>query len=216
MQVKLKSELNQNHSSQAKLVTNKSSVSLYKIVTSAVYIAWYFAAAFTIYLGYIPFGHTQLTFLPAILTISILHLGFFGSLVSGLGFGFSSFIAAYILGIIKYQNFDISVIPRFLTSILVYLIYLLLKTHKNPKLWKVILMAFFAVFFNIILTLSAQYFHHHYIAELKGILPVKEWIITHPVNLIGEPIICIIVATALYPIGMHLRKKYKNLKLIMW
>lgn len=194
----------------------KTSALINKIVACSVYFAWYFAAALSLYLGYIPLGHTTLTFLPAILVVSLIHLGFLGAFVSGLGFGLSSLMAAFIYGMLKYQYIDISVLPRFLMALIVYLIYKLLRTDKNPLLWKCIILALFAVVLNTVLTLSFQYFHHNFIGELKGILPIREWIITHPLNLIGEPIICVIMTVLLFPLMLHLRNSYMSLQLIKW
>ncbi|VEU76655.1 ECF transporter S component [Mycoplasmopsis columbina] len=183
------------------------SFTIYNIVFLAVYLSLFLISSFTIYFGYIPLPTTTLTYLPIIVIVATFHLGMKGGIFSGFGFGFSSWIAAMIVGAVAYQYIDISILPRFILGILVAIIYKLIRGDKKIKLWKFILLTTLAPILNIVLVLSARYLHHS-ISPLKGVLPVKEWIITHPFNISLEPTIGLVLGLLLYPLIKYLRKSY--------
>ncbi|UUD35129.1 hypothetical protein NPA07_04975 [Mycoplasmopsis caviae] len=187
---------------------SKTSLLIFLITTLAFYLAWFFASIFVPYLGFISLGPTQITFLSFIVVFATFHLGFIGSFSCGLGFGLSSMFAAYILGVVKYQYFDISVLPRLLMSLIVYALYIVLNVKKEIRIWKFILIAIIAAILNISLTLSFQHLHNKLFGNLKNLLPIKEWIITHPINITCEPLMCGFLATSVYPLVRFLRKKY--------
>ncbi|MBU4690459.1 hypothetical protein KQ874_01990 [Mycoplasma sp. ES3157-GEN-MYC] len=209
-----KSKSNLEPKSNGKIHTRSGLI--YHIVCLAVYLAFFLIAGVSVFLGYIPFGPTQLTYLPLIVAIATVHLGFNGSLISGLGFGFSSFIAAFILGVIKYQNFDLSVIPRVMMSLVVYLIYILINMKNKPKMWKFLILILAATFLNTTFVLGSQYFHNKFIGELKGILPPLEWMVAHTVNLIAEPIFNLLIGLAAYLPLLEIRKKYLERLNLSW
>lgn len=47
----------------------------YELISLAVYLAYFIASGFSVFLAYIPFGPAWLTYLPAILAIAVVHLG---------------------------------------------------------------------------------------------------------------------------------------------
>ncbi|VEU67654.1 Uncharacterised protein (plasmid) [Mesomycoplasma conjunctivae] len=180
------------------------------ISTLAFYLAWFLGSATVPYLGYIPIGHTQITFLAFIVVFGTFHLDYVGNLSAGLCFGFSSWILAFIMGAIKYQNFDIAVIPRVLMAICVYMLYEIFNVKNNIKCWKFIMISIIAAILNIVLTLSFQHLHNQIFGDLKNLLPIKEWIIVHPINIIGEPIICGMLAYFTFPLIVFLRRRFEQ------
>ncbi|KKB26716.1 Substrate-specific component PanT of predicted [Mycoplasmopsis meleagridis] len=177
------------------------------LVFISIYLSLFLLAGLTGYFGYIPILHTTITYLPVIVVIATIHLEFKGALVSGLGFGFSSLIAAYLYGSTRYQYIDISVLPRLLMAIFVFLAYKLVNYELKPKLYKFIFLSLLATELNVILTISAQYVHN-IISPLRYILGVREWAITHVINLVSEPILAIFLSIILYRFVNYMRKKY--------
>ncbi|MEA4115226.1 hypothetical protein VBM87_00285 [Mycoplasma sp. 744] len=186
------------------------------IVFLTVYFSFFIISGFVVYIGYIPIlGRINLTYLPFFVVLAGVHLGFKGFLVGGLSFGLSSLIAAYMYGSIRYQYIDISVLPRFLMSMIIYLFYKLIKLDKYINIWGFILLAFLASNLNLILVLSAQHLHHQ-ISPIKGLLPINEWILTHLLNIIGEPILAINLALLFYKFIYKYHLKYKAYKEILY
>ncbi|WP_051617772.1 hypothetical protein [Mycoplasmopsis iners] len=186
-----------------------NSVVTKNIVLLAVYFSFFLASGFTIYIGYIPIAGTTITYLPIFVVIATCHLGFKGALVSGLGFGVSSLIAAFLFGSIKYQYPDISILPRVLMALLVYAFYKIFNFNNKPKMWKFLILTLIAVEFNVIFVLSFQHLHNAF-WPLKGVWGIPEWIVTHVLNLVLEPSMSIVIALATYKLVLHLKKKTKQ------
>ncbi|WP_129646704.1 hypothetical protein [Mycoplasmopsis maculosa] len=201
-----------------KKIFNKKIV-LMDLVFLSVYIAWFFLSAVIPYVGYINLGHTQITFLSLLVPIATFHLGIKGNLISGLGFGLSSFTLAFILGATKYTYFDISVLPRIEMALVIYGFSWAFGIFKKPKMWKIGILAFLASFFNIFFVLSAQYIREAINPESlgkNGVPPIHLWIITHPINLTVEPIVCIIIACSIFPLIKYLKNKYQGNKQVYY
>ncbi|MGY5139183.1 hypothetical protein ACUZ9N_00325 [Mycoplasmopsis gallinarum] len=186
-------------------VNNKGII--FKYVNIAIYLALFLLSGLTVYFGYIPLWNTQITYLPIIVVFATVHLGFAGAMTAGLGFGFSSFLAAMMLGVIKYQYPDISILPRVLLGLIVYAIYRLLRMNEKNKLWKFAFLSILASILNIALVLSMQYLHNLY-SPLRGILPIKEWILLHIPTLVIEPTVGLILGILLFWFAKMTRKKY--------
>ncbi|VEU78328.1 ECF transporter S component [Mycoplasmopsis columbinasalis] len=201
------------HKRASKLGLN--SFTIQRLVFIATYFALFLISGFTIYFGYIPLATTTLTYLPVILVVATVHLGVVGALCSGLFFGISSFIAAMLVGAIAYQMPDISILSRVLLGVAVAGIYKALKADRKMALWKFMVMSVSATILNIAFVLTIRYIHNS-IAEIKGTLPIIEWIITHPVTLIAEPLMAILFSILLYHLVMYLRKKYLHKKELIY
>lgn len=203
---------------------NKEKNAFLQTLTSlSIYTAWYFLSAIAIYIGYIPIGLTQITYLAVIIVIATFHLGFIGNITTGLAFGFSSWIAAFIYGIPKYQFFDIAVLPRLETALITLLFFYIFNAFKKPKLWKFIILAFLVTVLNQYLVLFSQYIHEFiaikagYDSDIlvkSGVLPIKIWIITHPINLTFEPILNILIIIFMFPLVLNIKHRYVDNKKI--
>ncbi|WP_338822517.1 hypothetical protein [Mycoplasmopsis felifaucium] len=192
---------------------------LQSVVILAIYVAWFGLSATAIYIGYIPIGHTQITYLPIIVVMATFHVGIIGNITTGLSFGFSSWIAAFIYGIPKYQLFDLAVLPRFEMALLVLGLFYLLNLWNRPKLWKIVLISILAIMFNQYLVLSSQYLREAITGTKllgKGVPPIHIWIYTHLLNVIAEPIIGAILITCLYPVLKKVKAKYLDNKKIYY
>ncbi|QSF13569.1 hypothetical protein [Mycoplasma sp. Mirounga ES2805-ORL] len=177
------------------------------LVTLALYVAYFFVASFVPYMGYFFIGPTVLTILPVIVVVAAFHLGLIGAIAAGVSFGLWSFSAAFFYGQLKYQNFDIAVIPRIILALLVYALVKIIKMHKRPNVIKFVVLGFISTILNVVLVISSQHIHNAYIGKIRGILGVKEWIITHIPTLILEPLSSILISFSLFRIINHERKK---------
>ena len=199
----------------AKLRITKNNF-VYIIVSLSVYIAWFILSGVAPYFGYIPFGATFITYLSLIIVLMTCHLGIIGNIVGGFGFGLSSWCLAFIFGTVRYQHFDLAVLPRLCVALTIYLFYWATLFERKPAMWKYILIAIIGAMANDYYMLAAQQFHNKYIGELEGLLPPLEWIIAHPINLIGEPIICALLAAATYHLALYLRKITYQRQSLSW
>ncbi|MBZ4212729.1 hypothetical protein LAD74_01845 [Mycoplasma sp. U97] len=190
---------------------NNRTSSIYKLTALSVYVSWFILCAIAPNIGFIHLGHTQLTYGTAIIVIATYHLGFLGNIVSGFSFGMSSLIAAFIYGVAKYQLFDLSVLPRVETAIVVFLLFSVFNVNWDPKVWKLVVIAIFAAMLN-----SCFVFAHAYIREnitgvplsKNGIVPIELWIPSHIVNITFEPIFGAMIIFSMYPVMIYLKNKY--------
>lgn len=186
------------------------------IAVLSVYVAWFGLSTVAIYVGYIPIGNTQITYLAAIVVMATFHLGILGNIVTGLAFGLSSWIAAFIYGIPKYQLFDLAVLPRVEMALIVLPLFYIFNAFKKPKLWKLMLLSIFAVMLNQYLVLTAQYIRESIAGSIvgKGVPPIHIWLATHVINVVAEPIFGALLMSALYPVLLKVKRKYlDNIKI---
>ncbi|ENY69818.1 Hypothetical protein, predicted transmembrane protein [Mycoplasmopsis bovigenitalium 51080] len=188
----------------------------YELTSLSIYLAYFIASGFSVFLAYIPFGPAWLTYLPVILAIAVVHLGFKGAFVSGLGFGFSSFIASIIVGLIWFQYVDVSILPRFFVGLGTYLAYLLLRMNNKPKLWKFIILTLIATELNTLFVFTALYVHSNFINTLAGLPGLKTFIVLNTINLIFEPIANVLIGLAVYIPLINFRNTYEYKKTITW
>ncbi|MCS4536628.1 MULTISPECIES: hypothetical protein [unclassified Mycoplasma] len=208
-------KLNNNTIGQKIKLVSKSNL-IYQMISLSIYLAYFIASGFSVFLAYLPFGPTWLTFLPLIVGIATFHLGFFGALVSGLGFGISSFIASLLLGLFWFQNVDISILSRILVGLTTFLFYFLLNLRKKPKLWKFVLLVLIATEANSVFVFGSLYFHSKFIGELVGLPDFKTILALNTINLIAEPIFNVIMASLVFFPILAIRKKYEQRKNTTW
>ncbi|QBF34339.1 hypothetical protein EG856_00080 [Mycoplasmopsis phocirhinis] len=199
-----------------KIKTISKSNLTYHLVILSIYLAYFIASGFSVFLAYFPFGPTWLTYLPLIVAIATIHLGFSGALIAGFGFGLSSFIASLLLGLFWFQNIDISIVSRIFVGVVVYIFYLILKLQKRPRLWKFIILVFAATEANSVFVFSSLYLHSTFIAKLIGLPDFKTILLLNIVNLIAEPIFNVFMAFLIYFPILAIRKKYEQRKNTSW
>lgn len=103
---------------------------IFKMVSLAVYLAYFIVSGFSVFLAYIPFGPFWLTYLPLIVAMATFQFGYSGAMVAGFGFGISSFIASMLLGLFWFQNLDVSVVSRLLVGVVSCFAYRVLNIKK--------------------------------------------------------------------------------------
>ncbi|WP_029608537.1 hypothetical protein [Mycoplasma simbae] len=197
-------------------VNASKSALIFKMVSLAVYLAYFIVSGFSIFFAYIPFGPAWLTYLPLIVAMATLQLGYSGAMLAGFGFGLSSFIAAMLLGFIWFQYIDVSILSRVLVGAVVCLAYWILGISKRPKLWKFVVLTLVATEFNSIFVFGALYLHTTYIGPLAGLPPFYEMLVANTVNLIAEPIFNVSMAVLLYLPILGLKQKYDSRKSVSW
>ncbi|WP_406615838.1 hypothetical protein ACJA25_00980 [Mycoplasmopsis hyopharyngis] len=186
---------------------------IYLLTRMAIYLGFYLLTIIVPFISFIPIVPkiVTITYLPFVMVFAICHLGVFGALISGFGFGLSSWFVAIIYGFsIRYQYFDIAVMPRLLNAVVVYFLYLVLKFKSNPRLWKFILLSLIATILNVVLTVSATFFRHHFIGQIPTVLPFKIWFIRHIPSIILEPVFAVSICLLTYKFLVYTIQKQKN------
>lgn len=192
-----------------------SSNTTYLMANLSIYLAWFILSATVPNIGYLNLGYTQITYLAALTVIATFHLGFVGNISVGLFFGLSSWFAAYIYGIPKYQYFDLSVIPRVEVALGVYVLFWVFNVFKKPAVWKLTLLGVISTMLNHYFVFFAQYLH-----ELirpgdlgkNGVPPIAVWLFVRLFNIISEPILGGMLLFAMYPALIALREQFKSIK----
>lgn len=192
---------------------------IYLTTNLSIYLAWFIISTAVPNIGFIQLGYTQITYLAAVIVIATFHLGFIGNISTGLFFGLSSWFGAFIMGIPKYQLFDLAVLPRVETALIIYLLFYIFRVFKKPAAWKLVLLGVLSTMLNQYLVLLAQFLREKITGApigTHGVPPIHIWIITHHVNVIAEPILGGAILFAIYPALIGLREQNKNTKLIYY
>ncbi|MBT1389418.1 hypothetical protein FCM64_01395 [Mycoplasma bovis] len=187
----------------------------YLMTNLSIYIAWFILSATVPNIGYLNLGYTQITYLAALTVIATFHLGFVGNISVGLFFGLSSWFAAYIYGIPKYQYFDLSVIPRVEVALGVYVLFWVFNAFKKPAVWKFALLGVISTMLNHYFVFFAQFLHEKIRpGDLgrHGVPPIEIWLLQRLFNIISEPILGGMLLFGMYPALIALREQYKNVQ----
>ncbi|MBT1399056.1 hypothetical protein FCM76_03065 [Mycoplasma bovis] len=187
----------------------------YLMTNLSIYLAWFILSATVPNIGYLNLGYTQITYLAALTVIATFHLGFVGNISVGLFFGLSSWFAAYIYGIPKYQYFDLSVIPRVEVALGVYVLFWVFNAFKKPAVWKFALLGVISTMLNHYFVFFAQFLHEKirpgYLGR-HGVPPIEIWLLQRLFNIISEPILGGMLLFGMYPALIALREQYKNVQ----
>lgn len=131
-----------------------------EMTTLGIFSAIIFIMSFVPWLGFIPLGFTDLT----IIHIPVLVGGIFGGkrLAIGLGtaFGFASWTQALLRAsgfAIVFQNPLVSVLPRILFGISIYLLFMLFGKISKSSFIQIALTAVFATLVHTLLVLSSLF-----------------------------------------------------------
>ncbi|AIA34316.1 hypothetical protein [Mycoplasmopsis bovis] len=187
----------------------------YLMTNLSIYLAWFILSATVPNIGYLNLGYTQITYLAALTVIATFHLGFVGNISVGLFFGLSSWFAAYIYGIPKYQYFDLSVIPRVEVALGVYVLFWVFNAFKKPAVWKFALLGVISTMLNHYFVFFAQFLHEKIRpGDLgrHGVPPIEIWLLQRLFNIISEPILGGMLLFGMYPALIALREQYKNVQ----
>ncbi|UOE63572.1 hypothetical protein MbovWib_04465 [Mycoplasmopsis bovis] len=187
----------------------------YLMTNLSIYLAWFILSATVPNIGYLNLGYTQITYLAALTVIATFHLGFVGNISVGLFFGLSSWFAAYIYGIPKYQYFDLSVIPRVEVALGVYVLFWVFNAFKKPAVWKIALLGVISTMLNHYFVFFAQFLHEKIRpGDLgrHGVPPIEIWLLQRLFNIISEPILGGMLLFGMYPALIALREQYKNVQ----
>ncbi|QLI75093.1 hypothetical protein H0I37_03730 [Mycoplasmopsis bovis] len=187
----------------------------YLMTNLSIYLAWFILSATAPNIGYLNLGYTQITYLAALTVIATFHLGFVGNISVGLFFGLSSWFAAYIYGIPKYQYFDLSVIPRVEVALGVYVLFWVFNAFKKPAVWKFALLGVISTMLNHYFVFFAQFLHEKIRpGDLgrHGVPPIEIWLLQRLFNIISEPILGGMLLFGMYPALIALREQYKNVQ----
>ena len=121
-----------------------------KITYSSIYFALIMVLTFTPYTGYITIGVVSITTIPAFVAIATWHIGSFGGFITALGFGLGSYFKA--LAGIGWPLFatapELAIVPRIL---LWFFIWIIIKSFKEMKFWKVLTTCLICVILNTLL-----------------------------------------------------------------
>lgn len=187
----------------------------YLMTNLSIYLAWFILSATVPNIGYLNLGYTQITYLAVLTVIATFHLGFVGNISVGLFFGLSSWFAAYIYGIPKYQYFDLSVIPRVEVALGVYVLFWVFNAFKKPAIWKFALLGVISTMLNHYFVFFAQFLHEKIRpGDLgrHGVPPIEIWLLQRLFNIISEPILGGMLLFGMYPALIALREQYKNVQ----
>ncbi|TKA59591.1 hypothetical protein MBOVa_0110 [Mycoplasmopsis bovis 8790] len=187
----------------------------YLMTNLSIYLAWFILSATVPNIGYLNLGYTQITYLAALTVIATFHLGFVGNISVGLFFGLSSWFAAYIYGIPKYQYFDLSVIPRVEVALGVYVLFWVFNAFKKPAVWKFVLLGVISTMLNHYFVFFAQFLHEKIRpGDLgrHGVPPIEIWLFQRLFNIISEPILGGMLLFGMYPALIALREQYRNVQ----
>ncbi len=187
----------------------------YLMTNLSIYLAWFILSATVPNIGYLNLGYTQITYLAVLTVIATFHLGFVGNISVGLFFGLSSWFAAYIYGIPKYQHFDLSVIPRVEVALGVYVLFWVFNAFKKPAVWKFALLGVISTMLNHYFVFFAQFLHEKIRpGDLgrHGVPPIEIWLLQRLFNIISEPILGGMLLFGMYPALIALREQYKNVQ----
>lgn len=187
----------------------------YLMTNLSIYLAWFILSATVPNIGYLNLGYTQITYLAALTVIATFHLGFVGNISVGLFFGLSSWFAAYIYGIPKYQYFDLSVIPRVEVALGVYVLFWVFNAFKKPAVWKFALLGVISTMLNHYFVFFTQFLHEKIRpGDLgrHGVPPIEIWLLQRLFNIISEPILGGMLLFGMYPALIALREQYKNVQ----
>ncbi|TKA60836.1 hypothetical protein [Mycoplasmopsis bovis] len=187
----------------------------YLMTNLSIYLAWFILSATVPNIGYLNLGYTQITYLAVLTVIATFHLGFVGNISVGLFFGLSSWFAAYIYGIPKYQYFDLSVIPRVEVALGVYVLFWVFNAFKKPAVWKFALLGVISTMLNHYFVFFAQFLHEKIRpGDLgrHGVPPIEIWLLQRLFNIISEPILGGMLLFGMYPALIALREQYKNVQ----
>lgn len=187
----------------------------YLMTNLSIYLAWFILSATVPNIGYLNLGYTQITYLAVLTVIATFHLGFVGNISVGLFFGLSSWFAAYIYGIPKYQYFDLSVIPRVEVALGVYVLFWVFNAFKKPAVWKFALLGVISTMLNHYFVFFAQFLHEKIRpGDLgrHGVQPIEIWLLQRLFNIISEPILGGMLLFGMYPALIALREQYKNVQ----
>ncbi|PAK20975.1 hypothetical protein CJJ23_04510 [Mycoplasmopsis agassizii] len=189
-----------------------------------IYLAFYLALililSFIPYTGYIKLGLIDFTTLPIIMVVASLHLGWSGGSIVGFAIGLGALIAAHTRGDASGMFYfpDVSVLPRFLTGLIVGLTSQLLIKERFKNVVKVInimILGALAVLLNTTLV-TAFIFLHNAIAPFQFLNSVTLliWLGFIYVNFIVEIIFALILAWYLASFMLYIRARFRSSKLI--
>lgn len=201
------------------LSINHKKFSLINLVHMAIYTSFFLLVVFVPFIAYIPIipKIVTVTYIPFLVVFSICHLGVYGFLVTGIGFGLSSWISSLIYGFsIKYQLFDVAVLPRFVMALLIFILYKLIKFSLKPSRLKFVFLTFCSTFFNIVLTISYAYFHNYYISKIHTLLPFKIWLWSHLFQILTEIVFNSLLAFSFFYFLLFWREKSKFLLILKY
>ncbi|EFF41141.1 ECF transporter S component [Mycoplasmopsis alligatoris] len=179
-----------------------------KITYCAIYVALIMMMSLVPWLGYIKIGVIHISTIPFIVVVATLHMGFIGAFTAGLTFGIGSLIASIVFGEPTFIYPDLSVLPRILVGLLVYLFYKLL---GKPNIYKAVVLGILCPVFNTLLV-TVFLFIHHSVAPISWLTNLKAWIILIWLNFIVEVAFSAIVVGALWPAVKYFRNKELDLK----
>ncbi|MGP1451315.1 MAG: hypothetical protein ACTTJO_00880 [Metamycoplasmataceae bacterium] len=185
----------------------------------SAYLGFFILTIYIPFISFIPIipKLVTVTYLPFIMTFAICNLGFLGALVTGLGFGFSSWLVAIIYGFsIRYQYFDIAVLPRIINALIIYFLYLIFRFKNKPKIQVFIFLSILATILNVVLTVSATYLRHNLIKPIPTVLPFKFWFIRHIPSMIIEPIFAGAISSWTYKFLIFINEQNQNYKKIIY
>ncbi|ADE19626.1 ECF transporter S component [Mycoplasma crocodyli] len=179
-----------------------------KIVFASIYVAMILTFSLIPFLGYITIGVVAISIIPFFVVVATVHLGFLGASTSSITFGLGSLFAALVQGDPYFIFPDLSVLPRILVGLVVYLVYKLL---RDPNWWKVLILGIIAPISNTIFVTIALYIHHSF-APISWLGNINVWLVAIWLNVVVEIIACAVISTALWPAVYHLRKKEEDEK----
>jgi len=101
-----------------------------EITTLSIYLALIIVLSFVPYTGYIQIGPLAITTIPIIVAAATYHKGLKGSLMAGLAFALGSYLRAVTMFPTLMVDPMLSIVPRILMLLSIYLSYKLLGEIK--------------------------------------------------------------------------------------
>lgn len=174
-----------------------------KIAYCSIYIAIIATMSFVPFIGYISIGPVAITIIPIAVVIATLHMGFIGALTSSLAMGVCSLIASFVFGD-PLQAFywpDISVLPRFLMGMGVYLICRII---GKMNLWKASIVGILGAFLNTLFVTAFLFLHNEFHKiNLPG--DFIWWIYAIYINALVEISVTGVASSVIWPLVKILR-----------
>ena len=182
------------------------------IVNISIYFAIVFLLTFIPYTGYIRVFIFDFTTIPAIIGISIWHLGLKGAISTSLSFGIGSLITSYsTLPNPIFEDPLVSVLPRLLMGISLFLIFFFIRSRK---FWSFILLLTLCPILNTFFVSIFIFIAQTYSSTFKG--GFVYFISLIYINMIIEISIALIISLSTFSLANHLYKIEINANRITW
>ena len=176
---------------------------IYTIVILSIYTSIIIILTFVPYTGYLQFGPLAITTIPVVISIATYDLGFSGAITTSLAFGIGSYLRATTLFPSLMVDPTLSIVPRIMVGLFIYLIY---KILGKLKLWKFTVLTIFCVLLNSFFVSLFYFIDQLYNDSYKKSFIV--WIVLIYINFIFELTTGIFLSLFLFKI-LKIRQKHK-------